>query len=39
MFRYLDRGLQGSSADAVILLLLVTLTALVLWVVYRISNR
>jgi len=32
-------GLQGSTANAIVLLLLIVLTALVLWIVYRISNR
>jgi hypothetical protein len=39
MFGIWIGGLQGSTADAVILLLLVALTALVLWVVYRINHR
>jgi hypothetical protein len=32
-------GLRGSTDDAIVLLLLVSLTALVLWVFYRMSNR
>jgi hypothetical protein len=32
-------GLQASTADAIVLLLLNVVTALVLWIVYRISNR
>lgn len=32
-------GLQGSTADTMVLLLLIVLTALVLWIMYRISNR
>jgi hypothetical protein len=32
-------GLQGPTADATVLLLLIVLTALVLWIAYRISHR
>lgn len=39
MFGIYIGGLQGSTADAIVLLLLVALTALVLWIVYRIRNR
>jgi hypothetical protein len=32
-------GFRGTTDDAIVLLLLVAVTAVVLWVVYRISNR
>ena len=39
MFDMQFGAFQGSAADATVLLLLIVLTALVLWIVYRITRR
>ena len=39
MFGIRVGGLQGSTAGAIVLLLLIMLTALVLWIVYRTRDR